>query len=82
MDIGIGGMEDDDIFISSQTKGLKKETFMNHEDSKKINFVRFNGLNDYIKIVPNDSIRELTSESFTWSVMVRGQIRHSKVFNW
>ena len=64
------GMEDDDILFRVKQKGLK-ETFMNHEDSKKINFVRFNGLNDYIKIVPNDSIRELTSESFTWSVMVR-----------
>ena len=47
---------------------------MNHEDSKKLT-VRFNGLNDYIKIVPNDSIRELTSESFTWSVMVRAEDR-------
>ena len=60
MDIGIGGMEDDDILFRVKQKGLK-ETFMNHEDSKKINFVRFNGLSDYIKIVPNDSIRELTS---------------------
>ena len=43
---------------------------MNHDESKEINFVRLNGLNDYIKIIPNDSIRELTGESFTWSVMV------------
>ena len=69
------GMEDDDILFRVKQKGLAKETFMNHEDSKKINFVRFNGLSDYIKIVPNDSIRELTSESFTWSVMVRAEDR-------
>ena len=69
------GMEDDDILFRVKQKGLAEETFMNHEDSKKINFVRFNGLNDYIKIVPNDSIRELTSESFTWSVMVRAEDR-------
>ena len=69
------GMEDDDILFRVKQKGLAEETFMNHEDSKKINFVRFNGLSDYIKIVPNDSIRELTSQSFTWSVMVRAEDR-------
>ena len=69
------GMEDDDILYRVKQKGLAKETFMNHDESKEINFVRLNGLNDYIKIIPNDSIRELTGESFTWSVMVRSEDR-------
>tara|TARA_B100001250_G_scaffold400980_1_gene412262 strand:- start:257 stop:1756 length:1500 start_codon:yes stop_codon:yes gene_type:complete len=69
------GMEDDDILYRVKRKGLANKTFMNHEESKQINFVRLNGLSDYIKVVPNDSIRELTSESFTWSVMVRAEDR-------
>ena len=69
------GMEDDDILYRVKQKGLANSTFMNHTENKEINFVRLNGLNDYIKIIPNDSIRELTSNSFTWSVMVRAEDR-------
>ena len=32
----------------------------------KETFIRLNGLTDYIKINPTDSIRELTSQSFTF----------------
>ena len=69
------GMEDDDILYRVKQKGLANETFMSHEENKEISFVRLNGLSDYIKIVPNDHIRELTSDSFTWSVMVRAEDR-------
>jgi len=69
------GMEDDDILYRVKQKGLAKDTFMNHTDNQNINFLRFNGISDYIKIIPNESIRELTGQSFTWSVMVRAEDR-------
>jgi len=69
------GMEDDDILFRVKQKGLANKTFMNHKENKTINFVRFDGLGDYIKIIPTDSIRELTSQSFTWSVMIRAEDR-------
>ena len=47
---------------------------MNHESDVERNFIRLNGLTDYIKINPTDSIRELTSQSFTFAVMVRKEI--------
>ena len=39
---------------------------MNHNSDRERNFIRLNGLTDYIKINPTDSIRELTSQSFTF----------------
>ena len=69
------GMEDDDILYRVKQKGLAEETFMNHESDIERNFIRLNGLTDYIKINPTDSIRELTSQSFTFAVMVRAEDR-------
>ena len=69
------GMEDDDILYRVKQKGLAQETFMNHQNDNKINFCRLDGLSDYIKILPSDSLRELTSESFTFAVMVRAEER-------
>ena len=69
------GMEDDDILHRVKQKGLAQETFMNHNSDKERNFIRLNGLTDYIKINPTDSIRELTSQSFTFAVMVRAEDR-------
>ena len=37
--------------------------------------MRFNGLSDYIKIIPNDSIREITSGNFTMALLVRAEDR-------
>ena len=68
-------MEDDDILYRVKQKGLAEETFMNHESDVERNFIRLNGLTDYIKINPTDSIRELTSQSFTFAVMVRAEDR-------
>ena len=68
-------MEDDDILHRVKQKGLAQETFMNHNSDKERNFIRLNGLTDYIKINPTDSIRELTSQSFTFAVMVRAEDR-------
>jgi len=69
------GMEDDDILYRVKKKGLAKETFMNHQLDGEENFLRLDGLSNYIKINPNDSIRELTGDSFTMSVMVRAEDR-------
>ena len=69
------GMEDDDILHRVKQKGLAQETFMTHNSDRERNFIRLNGLTDYIKINPTDSIRELTSESFTFAVMVRAEDR-------
>ena len=69
------GMEDDDILYRVKQKGLAQETFMNHESNDERSFIRLNGLNDYIKINPTDTIRELTSQSFTFAVMVRAEDR-------
>ena len=69
------GMEDDDLLFRVKKKGLAKETFMNHESDEKRKFLRLDGLSDYVKINPNDSIREITSKNFTMSVMVRAEDR-------
>jgi len=69
------GMEDDDLLFRVKKKGLAKETFMNHESDEKRKFLRLDGLSDYVKINPNDSIREITSKNFTVSVMVRAEDR-------
>ena len=69
------GMEDDDILYRVKQKGFAQETFMNHESDEDRSFIRLNGLTDYIKINPTDSIRELTSQSFTFAVMVRAEDR-------
>ena len=69
------GMEDDDLLFRVKKKGLAKETFMNHESDEKRKFLRLDGLSDYVKINPNDSIREITSQNFTMSVMVRAEDR-------
>ena len=69
------GMEDDDLLFRVKKKGLAKENFMKHEDDSERNFIRLNGLNDYIKINSNESIREITSGNFTMSVMVRAEDR-------
>ncbi len=69
------GMEDDDILYRVKQKGLAQKTFMNHKSDDLRNFIRLNGLSDYIKINPTDSIRELTSKNFTFAVMVRAEDR-------
>ena len=69
------GMEDDDLFFRAKKKGLAKETFMKHESDEPRNFVRLNGLNDYIKINATDSTREITNGNFTMSVLVRAEDR-------
>ena len=69
------GMEDDDLFYRTKKKGLANETFMNHESDEERNFLRFNGLSDYVKINPTDSIREVTSGNFTMAVLVRAEDR-------
>ena len=69
------GMEDDDLLYRVKKKGLAKETFMNHESNDERNFLRLDGLSNYIKISPNDSIREITGDNFTMSVMVRAEDR-------
>jgi len=69
------GMEDDDILYRVKQKGLAQKTFMNHKSDDLRNFIRLNGLSDYIKINPTDSIRELTGQSFTFAVMVRAEDR-------
>ena len=65
------GMEDDDLLFRVKKKKLAKETFMNHESDEKRKFLRLDGLSNYVKINPNDSIREITSKNFTMSVMIR-----------
>ena len=69
------GMEDDDLLFRVKKKGLAKETFMNHQSEEERNFLRLDGLSNYVKISPNDSIREITSQNFTMSVMVRAEDR-------
>ena len=69
------GMEDDDILYRVKQKGLANSTFMNHSGDVDRNFIRLDGLGDYIRINPNDSIREITSKNFTMSVMVRAEDR-------
>ena len=69
------GMEDDDLLFRVKKKGLAKETFMNHTSDEERNFLRLDGLSNYVKISPNDSIREITSQNFTMSVMVRAEDR-------
>jgi len=69
------GMEDDDILFRVKQKGLANKTFMKKSEDKNRNFVRLNGLNEYVKVNPTDSIRELTSKSFTMSIMVRAEDR-------
>jgi len=69
------GMEDDDILYRVKQKGLANKSYMNHKTNNQINFLRLNGLSDCVKVKPTDSIRELTSQSFTWSVMVRAEER-------
>jgi len=69
------GMEDDDILYRVKQKSLARETFMNHDSDEERQFIRLNGLNDYIKINPSDSLRELTSNNFTFGVLVRAEDR-------
>ena len=69
------GMEDDDLFYRTKKKGLADETSMIHESNKPRSFLRFNGLSDYVKISPNDSIREITSGNFTMALLVRAEDR-------
>ena len=69
------GMEDDDLFFRAKKKGLAHETFMKHESDEPRDFITFNGLSDYIKINPTDSLREITSGNFTMSVLVRAEDR-------
>ena len=69
------GMEDDDLLFRVKKKGLAKETFMNSKSDEERNFLRLDGLSNYVKINPNDSIREITSGNFTMSVMVRAEDR-------
>ena len=69
------GMEDDDLFYRTKKKGLAEETFMNHESDEPRSFLRFNGLSDYVKISPNDSIREITGGNFTMALLVRAEDR-------
>jgi hypothetical protein len=69
------GMEDDDLFYRAKKKGLAKETFMKHESDDPRDFITFNGLSDYIKISPTDSLREVTSGNFTMAVLVRAEDR-------
>jgi len=69
------GMEDDDLFFRTKKKGLAEETFMNHESDEPRSFLRFNGLSDYARISPNDTIREITSDNFTMAVLVRAEDR-------
>ena len=69
------GMEDDDILYRVKQKGLARETFMNHDSDNERQFIRLNGLNDYIKINPSDSLRELTNNNFTFGVLVRAEDR-------
>ena len=68
-------MEDDDLFFRAKKKGLAKETFMKTESNDSQNFITFNGLSDYIKISPTDSLREITSGNFTMAVLVRAEDR-------
>jgi hypothetical protein len=75
------GMEDDDLFFRAKKKvsagywQLAHETFMNHESDEPRNFITFNGLSDYIKINPTDSLREVTVGNFTMAVLVRAEDR-------
>ncbi|MBT3962126.1 hypothetical protein HOE22_00235 [Candidatus Woesearchaeota archaeon] len=69
------GMEDDDLLYRVKKKGLAKTTFMNNESNEPRNFARFDGLSNYIKINPTDSIRELTSGNFTISILVKAEDR-------
>ena len=69
------GMEDDDLFYRTKKKGLAEETFMNHESDEPRSFLRFNGLSDYVKISPIDSIREITGGNFTMALLVRAEDR-------
>jgi len=69
------GMEDDDLFYRTKKKGLADETFMTHKSNDERSFLRFNGLSDYVKINPTDSIREITSGNFTMAVLVRAEDR-------
>ena len=48
---------------------------MNHESDETRSFLRFNGLSDYVKISPNDSIREITGGNFTMALLVRAEDR-------
>jgi len=69
------GMEDDDLFYRTKKKGLAEETFMDNHLDEPRSFLRFNGLSDYVKINPTDSLREVTSGNFTMSLLVRAEDR-------
>ena len=69
------GMEDDDLFFRAKKKGLAHETFMKHESDEPRDFITLDGLSNYIKINPTDSLREITSGNFTMAVLVRAEDR-------
>ena len=68
-------MEDDDILFRVKQKGLAEETFMKQSSVKNRNILRLDGLSDYVKINPTDSIREITCGNFTMSVLVKADYR-------
>ena len=70
------GMEDDDLLFRVKKKGLAEKTFMNNSRDDKIhNFIRFDGISNYIQVHFEGPEREFTRDSFTMAVLVRAEER-------
>ena len=64
------GMEDDDLLWRCEQEEFVKVDTLNNTNST-INYLDLDGMSSYVEIPPSLTLRELTTESFTWSVLVK-----------
>ncbi len=64
------GMEDDDLLWRCEQEGFVNRQKLS-KSNKEVGSVSFDGIDSYIEIPPTPTLRELTTDSFTWSILVK-----------
>jgi hypothetical protein len=71
------GMEDDDLFWRCVLEGYADISYVDYEKTKP--FLRFNGSSSYVKIPSSPTLKNLTHNSHTISVLVRAFHQEDKM---
>ena len=63
------GMEDDDLLWRCQQENYVINDKL-PQSNTMVNSLEFDGLDSYVEIPPSETLRDLTNNSFTWSILV------------
>jgi len=75
------GMEDDDLFWRCYLEGYVDNSYMDFTEEPH-DYLSFNGTNSYVQIPITRSLKRVTSQSHTISVLVRAHQQEEKVPIW